>query len=258
MSDSLWSRDGQNAEEEVMQQLRTSLESKGLELYPFKIGWYNAKVETAYQFHLHEDTLAVLVISTPSMFEKLFLPYVMGDSYISGTVDPLDRCIRKTMDSVTTIFPQYRVEFIQDSELMPNRRPKVLVQTAGHIAGAAYYYQRTDVNPQQWSTASPIYGVSIHPNYGGWFALRGILIVPGVLVPNLVQHEPIDCVYSPEKRVELLDKFNTCWQDWSYKDVIERGMIVERYSKKQKEYFATIPKDRFKLIQKWRKEIQDE
>lgn len=33
---------------------------------------------------------------------------------------------------------------IHDFELLPNRRPKVLMCTCGHIAGAAYYY-RPDV-----------------------------------------------------------------------------------------------------------------
>lgn len=47
-------------------------------------------------------------------------------------------------------FPDLEVETIHDFELLPSRRPKVLVQTAGHVAGAAFYYQRKDVVPDPW------------------------------------------------------------------------------------------------------------
>ena len=246
--------DGEAAED-VVRRLRETADEKGLEVYPFKVGWYNARVEKPYHLQLHEDTLAVLIVSTPSMFEKLFLPFVMGEQFTAGTTDPLDRCIGDEMTSTATkLFPLYKVEFIQDSDLLPSRRPKVLVQTAGHVSGAAYYYQRSDVAPQPWSEDVRIYGVCVHPRHGGWFALRGVLLFHGLLVPSLVQRAPVDCVSSREGRVELLEKFNINWQDWRYKDVMESGVIVERFSETQKMYFATEPRDRFDLIQRWRQE----
>ena len=33
---------------------------------------------------------------------------------------------------------------------MVSERAKILVQTAGHVAGGAYYYQRMDVKPDPW------------------------------------------------------------------------------------------------------------
>ena len=44
-----------------------------------------------------------------------------------------------------------------DYELNHNRRPRVLVQTAGHLAGAVYYYQRYDVTQQPWTPRQVIY-----------------------------------------------------------------------------------------------------
>ena len=41
-------------------------------------------------------------------------------------------------------------EYILDYELHPNHRPKVLVQTAGHVAGAVRYYQRSDLTDDPW------------------------------------------------------------------------------------------------------------
>lgn len=37
-----------------------------------------------------------------------------------------------------------------DYEILPNRKPKFLAQTAAHVAGAAYYYQRKDVKLDPW------------------------------------------------------------------------------------------------------------
>ena len=247
------------AAEDVVRRLRKNVEEKGLEAYPFKVGWYNARVEKPFHFHHHEDTLAVLIISTPTMFEKIFLPFVMGEQYTAGITDPLDRCIRGEITSTATkLFPQYKVEFIQDSDLLPSRRPKVLVQTAGHVSGAAHYYQRNDVTPQPWGEDERIYGVCVHPRYGGWFALRGVLLFHGLLAPSLAQRVPVDCVSSRDGRVELLEEFNTNWQNWKYKDVMENGEIVERYSDRQRTYFATEPRDRFDLIERWRQEKQSD
>lgn len=98
---------------------------------------------------------------------------------------------------------------------------------------------------QFFSLFQKIYGVCIHPQYGGWFAIRAILIFPEIQVPFLEQYAPIDCVTTEEKRIQLLEKFNFHWQDWSYRDIIE---VKERYSEEQKTYFATPPAERFKLL----------
>lgn len=47
-------------------------------------------------------------------------------------------------------FPEQEITSIHDFELHYSRRPKVLVQTAGHVAGATRYYQRKDVTCDPW------------------------------------------------------------------------------------------------------------
>lgn len=90
-----------------------------------------------------------------------------------------------------------------------------------------------------------IYGVCIHPQYGGWFAIRALLLFPNIEVPSLLQNAPMDCVTTEEKRIELLENFNFHWRDWSYRDIIE---VKEKYSEEQKTYFATPPAERLKLL----------
>lgn len=91
-----------------------------------------------------------------------------------------------------------------------------------------------------------ICGVCIHPRYGGWFAIRAVLLFPNIELPFLHQNPPINCVTTEEERIKLLEKFNFHWRDWSYRDIIE---VKEKYSEEQKTYFATPPAKRLKLLQ---------
>ena len=65
--------------------------------------------------------------------------------------------------TVLQAFPSDEVETLHDFEMTATRRPKILVQTAGHVAGAAYYYQRKDVDPDAWNSKQVIY-YSTHTN----------------------------------------------------------------------------------------------
>lgn len=125
-----------------------------------------------------------------------------------------------------------------DYELFPSRKPKFLAQTAAHVSGAAFYYQQADVKDQPWAekvmqsvrisinitfASLPVFislfylqkmfGVCVHPRFGGWFAVRALLIFEGVTVGlEMVQPVPQDCVPSREGRIQLLEAFNFHWQ----------------------------------------------
>lgn len=209
----------------------------------------------AFRLPYDDNTVAWVVISQPSMFEKLFVPYLTAtqkdSSGIEWTRDLLDDCLLQYLKQlVRKVSTPSEVDVIQDYEMHPNRRPKILVQVAGHVAGAAYYYQRQDVDKtvDPWDESKKIFGVSMHPKFGGWFAFRAVLIFKDLRAPSsMVQTPPPDCVPTPEMKVELLRRFNECWQDWTFRDVSSEP-IQERYSKKQKLYFRTLPKDRMSVI----------
>ena len=46
--------------------------------------------------------------------------------------------------------PEVEMDILLDYELDHIRRPRVLVQTAGHVAGAVRYYQRSDIVKDPW------------------------------------------------------------------------------------------------------------
>ena len=194
------------------------------------------------------------VASVPSMFEKLFEPWLAQQYKAGGNTfdklpqdtDPVDQCFKDLFsDVIKSKFPDEDVEALHDFEMREGSDiPKVLVQTAGHMAGYAYYYQRKDVQPDPWDKDKKMYGVFVHPRYGGWFAFRGVLIFKGLLAPELKQRDPVDCVSSWEKRKELLQEYNFNWQEWKYRDVID-GEVAGKYSEEQKRYFRTPTHQRF-------------
>lgn len=178
------------------------------------------------------------------MFDHGFKPFLKETSCVGGR-DPLDEFMAHIFAKVKSEFPQQEIEVIHDFEMLPTRRPKVLVQTAAHVAGAAYYYQRNSVTSDPWGEKRKICGVSVHAKYGGWFAIRGVIIFKDILVPDLPQKEPVDVVQGDEKRIELLEKFNFHWKDWSFRDIVPTD---SKYSEEQKKYFATLPADRKELL----------
>ncbi|XP_060081184.1 cyanocobalamin reductase / alkylcobalamin dealkylase-like [Ylistrum balloti] len=232
--------------EAVVSAVRSNLVDVGFEVHPFKIGWYNEYVDKPYVLPYDPDTLAVLVISTPRMFEEAFKPFVCRQ-HCEGIKDPIDECVAHHFKLVKENFPAIEIEAIHDFELDLNRRPKILVQTAGHVAGAVFYYQRKDVVPDHWSENQKIYGVSVHPKYGGWFAFRGVLIFKTITCPELVKTAPPDVITDRNKRIELLEKYNMHWEDWSFRDIIP---VTDKYSEEQKVYFATKPGERQVIVQK--------
>uniref|UniRef100_A0A8D0EK72 Cyanocobalamin reductase / alkylcobalamin dealkylase n=1 Tax=Strix occidentalis caurina TaxID=311401 RepID=A0A8D0EK72_STROC len=114
-----------------------------------KVGWYNAILQPAFHLPYPDDTLAFVVLSTPSMFDKALKPFVNKER-LKMIRDPVDQCVSHHLSRVKEKFPDQKVDVIFDYEILPSRKPKFLAQTAAHVAGAAYYYQRKDVKLDLW------------------------------------------------------------------------------------------------------------
>ncbi|XP_070765472.1 cyanocobalamin reductase / alkylcobalamin dealkylase [Enoplosus armatus] len=234
--------------EDITGLLGDHLSKLGFEVYPLKAGWYNSVLPPSLRLAYPDDSLAVVVLSTPAMFEQAFLPF-LEERGCRGLSDPIDQCVKHCVSSaVYQCFPGQKVDVRYDYELLPSRKPKFLAQTAAHVSGAAFYYQQSDVRDQPWAEKK-MFGVCVHPKYGGWFAIRALLVFGGVTVGSeMVQPAPPDCVPSREGRIQLLEAFNFHWQDWSYRDIVRP---VQTYSQKQKDYFSTAPAQRAALLKTW-------
>nr|XP_057929230.1 cyanocobalamin reductase / alkylcobalamin dealkylase [Doryrhamphus excisus] len=234
--------------ENVKKLLEESLSKLGFEIHTLKVGWYNSVLTPKLHLPYPDDCLAIVVLSTPSMFEQAFLPF-MEERGCQGVSDPIDQCVKHCVTSaVSQCFPGQKVDMRYDYELLPSRKPKFLAQTAAHVSGAAFYYQQTDVADHPWQNKK-LYGVCIHPRLGGWFAIRALLVFEDVKVDSdVVQPAPPDCVPSREDRIHLLEAFNFNWQDWNYRNIITP---TQTYSQKQRDYFVTPPAKRHTLLRSW-------
>lgn len=98
-------------------------------------------------------------------------------------------------------------------------------------------------------------GVCLHPKYGGWFALRAVLIFKNLKYPLLPRVKPIDVLGNDQSLIiDVLQRFNYAWQDSTYRDVIP---VEERYSPLQQSYFQTLPKDRLVWLSNLRQTQSD-
>jgi methylmalonic aciduria homocystinuria type C protein len=224
--------------EDLVKQFEEYLLPLGYECAPFLVSWYNDVVSNEFKLNYDPDSLAILIISKPSMWETFTKFCVDNKDKIDLTKDPLDQCTNYVMKRLQETLKEDS-EIITDHDMQKNRRtPRLLVQTAGHVAGCAYYYQRLPDDPEDVK-----WGVAIHPVFGGYFAFRAAFIFKNVQVPDLVQRVPKDTIGS--NRIKLLQ----LWSKWDmdFRDVAfenREWTPDQKYNKEQDEFFRTLPEKR--------------
>lgn len=235
---------------QVTQRLSRHLDDRGFECHPFLVGWYNDRVGPKFALQYDNSHLAIVVLSRPNMFEKTFLPFLTSTGFEEGKRDPLDECIRQTMMvAKEKVFPEEDVEIMHDFELHPNRRPKILVQTAAHVSGAVKLFQKCDILDEtllDGMKKKKVFPVCIHPRFGGWFAIRTVFVFRRLRIHDWDNLPTCSLSLREEEISRLLILFNDHWQDNEYRDY--GVMPKETYSKMQRDYFATVPTKRWQLI----------
>ena len=229
---------------ELSAKLNAELGPHGFELHPLLVGWYNERVGNKFLLDYPSDTLAFVVISQPNMFEKAFLPY-LSKTKLEALHDPIDECMLHFFSIITSRHPD--TVALHDFQLNTSRRPKVLVQTAGHVSGAVRFYQPEEVREGDLDKGKKYFPVCHHPIWGGWFALRGVIIFSDIKA-TLSRRQPADLL-TVEQISELVRLYNGNWQDSLWRNVgREENDSRERYSDLAIEYFNTKPEERMALI----------
>ncbi len=251
--------------EAIRARLSSFLSPLGFDVHPFLAEWYNQVVSPKFKLSSGEEhSLAFVVISRPSMFEGTFLPFLLDrlDEQGKDKKDPLDECMKQTLARIKEEAlgdMEEEVVVMHDFELLPNRRPKILAQSAAHVSGAVRFIREEDVQDKSLlkGVESPkIYPVCVHPELGGWFAIRAVVLFPSVLEPSLPRPIPVLPEVADEDAAEVLRLYNDCWRDWRFRDAVVKDP-AERYSKLQQEYFAAPPSDRWKIVQRVKEEGKD-
>ncbi|GMT14477.1 hypothetical protein PFISCL1PPCAC_5774, partial [Pristionchus fissidentatus] len=255
--------------ESVVERIETSLpRSDGFEVYPFRISSYNSVVSSDFILDYPSDSLAVLIVSTPKMFDVSYKRWIKEEVSKAGSFDsfteevssPISEFIDSRLDQVQEDLSSIPFDIIHDHSMTPSRKPKILMCTCGHVAGAAYYYRQNDPtlietnNGKKWdpkpaATNLKFIGLSLHSQFGGHFAFRSVLIFPDVNLPtSFKEREPTPVLHSIDEIRDALEKFNYAWRDSQFRDC---GSPKERYSSTQMEYFGKPPTERWEIIRHW-------
>lgn len=229
----------------IMQDAMSVFPNNSFEVHPFKVDWYNKLVAPKYKLHYENDAVGLIFFSIPYVFNNSIIPFFCKFMDII-VVDSYKKFIKYYMKKV-----QYQLEHdyhmkIPDEDILYSfemiaKHVAVLVQTAGHVAGGAYYYQRKDVVPDPWPKNETIYGVSIHPLYGGYFSLDAVIILRDFQVPKLEPKNPPDVVKTWMERKKLLTMFNKDWKDAKWREIIH---VKRKYTHEYMKYILLYGKDR--------------
>ena len=99
--------------------------------------------------------------------------------------------------------------------MKPNRLPKILMQTACHVAGAGQFYQTEDCDQNLLPDAlkgKKLFGCCIHPEFGGFFSMRAAVFTGIVAPDDLQQQSPVQLKLSVAQITDILAEFNSNWQ----------------------------------------------
>ncbi|KAL3307687.1 hypothetical protein Ciccas_013795, partial [Cichlidogyrus casuarinus] len=110
--------------------------------------------------------------------------------------------------------------------------PRMAIQTAGHVSGAAYLYQGKTC----------CISCCLHPIYGGNFSLRACVILPQIKCDNLVQCNPRPPLDPMD--TEAVDRFLQLF-NFDYRDPQWRNLYAQpghHYPQSTLDFFnSTIP-----------------
>lgn len=221
----------------------------GFEVYPFRVDWYNELVAPKYKLDYKNNTSALIFFTIPYIFNEGFIPFLC-DNKEKVIHRSWEKFIRYNMKKVQWKLKEAYNLTIPDEDIMYSfdyayGHAKILVQTAGHVAGGAYYYQRKDVTPDPWPKNKAIYGVSIHPLYGGYFSLDAVIILRDIHDLEMKEKAPPDVVKTPTKRAVLLTLYNSCYQNQEWREIIP---VERKYTKEHMEYESTYGEERDKYV----------
>jgi len=228
----------------------------GFEAHPFHIDWYNELVDPKFRLDYPPNTLALVLLSGPDTFEKCILPYIqtqMNRLADFSSIDPLDESMKCVFAAAKQELMNggFDVDMFHDFDLYPNRRPKVLVQTAAHVSGAVEYFHKDRlINKPISLKDSKLFGVAIHPEFGGWFAIRGVIVLKNIVLEleNSLPKPPRPFIANDEDAIgHLLEEFTLRWRNNVWRDVLPRSS-TRKYSEDFNRYLETEPGERWEFL----------
>jgi len=209
---------------------------------PFLAGWYNDQRKLhawgSSTFDAADDVVGFSVYSVPGFVDQCVDYFIRNkpshNDFVDGTNDEILDWMRELMD-----FEQLDTWIVN----IDKGPPYYHVQTLGAVCGMDQHIEpsligndewRSDLedeledtrNPKMWG-ADPagrrkIFGVNIHPAYGGWYAYRGIILMKKFRFPELPKPELLNFI-TDEDAMRIVSEFNTRHERCQWRDLKPGG-----------------------------------
>eukprot|EP01129_Flabellula_baltica_P001757 TRINITY_DN1167_c0_g2_i1.p1 TRINITY_DN1167_c0_g2~~TRINITY_DN1167_c0_g2_i1.p1 ORF type:complete len:234 (-),score=40.56 TRINITY_DN1167_c0_g2_i1:110-811(-) len=206
---------------------------------PFNVFDYNALVSAKIRIQTEkEDCVGLVVGSTKTIF-SYFVEYIKENNITKDPVDNFDKIVlRECIQDVDDCF----IIFSSDS---PRSGRFAHIQTAGHVAGVAYYDKES-----YWS---------VHPEYGMWFIYKAVVIFPNISYSDCydIPREIPDPVLTEQEKTQIVTltkkAMNESWTNigtlLEIRDVCEVGREW-RYDGLMLDYFYPVGTTKAQVLEK--------
>eukprot|EP00933_Yihiella_yeosuensis_P052522 TRINITY_DN50615_c0_g1_i1.p1 TRINITY_DN50615_c0_g1~~TRINITY_DN50615_c0_g1_i1.p1 ORF type:complete len:298 (-),score=63.24 TRINITY_DN50615_c0_g1_i1:8-901(-) len=239
---------------------------------PFLVEWYNSKrSEVAggtQSIDAPDSAVAFAVYSVPHFLDVIVEQYARErpkDAFVDGTTNAI-------LSQLRSLLPASLKAEIVNTDVGP---PYYHVQTIGAIAGVDQHIEVEDLrtvedykeweedlsdqleetrDPKMWGTSSEmrrkIFGVNVHPVYGGWYAYRALIVLGGASKASLKKPEELKFVETENAR-RIMHEYNMRHANCNWRDLRADGHPPERaYSPEEFFFFTeTSPEKRKRFLE---------
>lgn len=207
---------------------------------PFLVSWYNqARDETAdgtQRIEAPDSAVAFAIYSVPGYLNVVaehFARERPESNFVDATTNHL---LQQLLDRVPVVLEPCLV----NTDVGP---PFYHIQTIGAIAGVDQHLEAKDFppasgsedwreelsellevrrDPKMWgtdpATRRKIFGVNVHPVWGGWYAYRALLILKRVSAKDLCPPEPL-CFLGADDARRILTEYNLKHDECLWRDL---------------------------------------
>merc|ERR1712029_1099190 len=168
------------------------------------------------------------------MFDRTFVPYLIRSSQ-QLSEDPLDDCMRETfdqmVDEIAHLVARDDVDSHHSFDKGKNNKHTLSCQVAASVCRATRLYTKDDLDQEgkgiykslaeadglPAQEEAKIFPVCLHPRYGGWFSIRGVLIFKNILCETIPTSQVVQVLTSQSEIAHLLHLWNNHGMDWRYR-----------------------------------------
>lgn len=226
---------------------------------PWLVGWYNDSREKnaggEQRIPADDGAVAFAICSVPNYLDVVVEHYARsrpdGNFIHAATNEIMERLQQKLPTELEVL--------LVNTDVGP---PYYHVQTIGAVCGRDQHIEAVDIlddewreelqddledtrDPKMWGADSEmlrkIFGVNVHPTYGGWYAYRMLLVLRGVnntcFAESLVQPAPHRFVEKEDAK-RILREYNLQHEFCVWRDLTVQHPPRHRYSPEEYLYFT--------------------